>query len=342
MMYRKKQTIFLLLILISTGCNSWRIETPVMLTPTNEISRTWVVASATQPYPSKSPTPRPLVSTPTHTPTEFPTATITPTWDDPLIVKTLRPDQEQKMFAWLQLEDCELPCYLGITPGETEWTKAQTILNVIGGRPWPSITQENGWPIIRYSLDVGYSHDLKITPEVYQRGIYWLVSHSVVFTVGKNRVERIQVSLSTPEYGEIYRKNWGRRYSLEAVLRHLGEPDAVYFNSTYDWYIYYTTTLIYKDVSAIIEYGGLQKDYDSDSICPLAAIEDGRTVYQSMVLTNPDSPLSMFPPGKTPLVELPERYRPIEALLEISAGEFTRRLLADSSTCFELKEVLDQ
>jgi hypothetical protein len=58
------------------------------------------------------------------------------TMDPPDFQPTLSPDRELRMSKLLQAKDCQLPCYLGITPGKTSWTEARQILTDLGAYSW--------------------------------------------------------------------------------------------------------------------------------------------------------------------------------------------------------------
>jgi hypothetical protein len=340
----KGQILVFLLCLILAGCGIMHADTSVdTSSPFAETSQPLGLSSATLIYPTKSSTPRSVISTSTPPLTATTLATI-PMQPDPLIVQTLSPAHEQKMAELLRVKGCELPCYLGITPGETSWEKAEAILSDLGA--WPrnlgsaNNLTENGWLIYPYGLYVGFPYNPNATPEAYARGINWLVLHKVNLTVVENQVERIQVELNATEFGEIYRVYWWTRYSLDEVLHRVGQPDTIFFKPIYQWQTFYTIDLIYNNVRAVVEYSGLKKDYHGVSICPLLPIEEGQVIGQEMILTDPASPLGIYLPGHA-MDDLLDQYRPIQAVLGIDEAEFTRRLLADPSACFELNEVFD-
>ena len=242
------------------------------------------------------------------------------------------------MQELLQLKNCELPCYLGITPGKSSWEEAKGILTKLGAYSWietyrkddPDLKYfENGWPIYYYQLNPS---DPPITPVPYDWGY---IRHEVAFTVWDDTVKRIQVSAQTPRIGEKYREYW-QRYTLEEVLRRLGKPDKVFF-SFWTRDPYYTIDIVYEGLSVVLEYAYLRRD-NRNLICPLQPIENGKGIVISMILTDNTSQLGIYAPSHAPLTARLNNTLPIENALGISAEEFYNRLRSDPAACFEIKE----
>ena len=337
---QKIRSIFVLLFLILASCSLERTgaaenQTLALSTETPRLS---TLVLTTQAQPTNPPTP---TQTPTPT-TRLPTATSTPTIVGPSFAPTLNSTQEHKMAGLLSREDCELPCYLGITPGKTSWEEARAILvDLRTGDPHRmKITEENGWPIYTYSLTVGDLLSPHPTPHPY---IFdWLVSHGVDFTIGDGRVERMQIwVVPTPLDREKYRTYWLRRYSLAQTLHRLGKPDAIYFTSMLREGASYTIILVYEDVSAVIYYYILDKNWHNHMACPLLAEEISGLSMTSMILTNPASPLDIYAPDQPPVFDPSDIYETIEEGWGVSVDEFFNRLSQDPSICFEVKEIKD-
>ena len=263
----------------------------------------------------------------------------TPTINPLLILPTMYPDRERDMYKLLQAKDCELPCYLGITPGKSSWEETKGLLTNLGAYSWmkaygieepDSKFFENGWPIYEYHLN---PRDPAITPVAYDWD-WGYIDQYVAFTVAENEVKRIKVSITTQRIGGKYREYW-KRYALEEVLRRLGEPDHVFLGAS-ESNLQYSIHIVYEKLSAVMEYDGLLKD-NRGWLCPLQPIKDGSWMNLKMTLTDSTTPLSIYQPSVVPPTNRAV-YLPIEDALGISAKEFYNRLRSDPAACFEIKE----
>jgi hypothetical protein len=291
-----------------------------------------------------------LVPTLTPTQTNKSATSTTPPDPYPLIIPTANLTQENKLLELVGLEECELPCYMGLTPGKSSWEETRKILAEIGAWSWLEAydiknpdydIRENGWPIYSFHSKIGDPAWVNITPDPYKGEVDWLIRQSLDFTVNNDIVERIQVSLSIPSntgFGELYRKNWWVRYSLEQVLKQLGKPDRIYFQWEPQWVPNYNIYLVYDEVSAVFGYSGLRKDNTGSLICPLTPIEEGQVIRQEIILTNSSSPLDIYAPGRAPIPDVPNQYQPIEVILGIDETTFFNRILDDPIACFEVIE----
>jgi hypothetical protein len=139
------------------------------------------------------------VITPTFpTPTALPTATsqaILPIIGGTLITTA----QENRLVKTLQLEECELPCYLGITPGKTSWASAQQILADLGaeyvGEDYEGGTGMRGYA---YKILVSDTASSPVATLIAINPRYPLdIGHFLSFVIGGDSVvQRITVDVS--------------------------------------------------------------------------------------------------------------------------------------------------
>ena len=125
---------------------------------------------------------------------------------------------------------------------------------------------------------------------------------------------------------------------MAKILHRLGKPDAIYFTSMLREGASYTIILVYEDVSAVIYYDILDKNWHNHMACPLISEERPGL---SMTLTNPTSPLEIYAPDWPPAFDPLDIYETIEEGWGISVDEFFNHLSQNHSICFDVKEIKD-
>ncbi len=179
-----KILISICLLALMAGCGS-----PVEMTET---------ATSTQAPPTHTPTatmPPTTTTTPTLTPTV--TLTLNPLTWTPL--PTLSREESRAMVQELLETNrgCQLPCWWGITPGETDWQTAQQFLATFATR----IEQVENTPLItRYSVEYhvpGWGYDEGYTEFSVRDG---MVTSMSVNTVGTELSYQLHQVLSV--YGK--------------------------------------------------------------------------------------------------------------------------------------------
>lgn len=170
--------VFLLLVFL-VSCKVPRIPTPV--------------SSA----PMPSPVPPTINPSPTHT---FVSSTLTP-------AATLTADERQTLLKeMLQTNGgCALPCWWGITPGQTDW---QTVRNQFIG--YGGFVFEMPHPARPFDYSVDLAFDQKD---------------------GVVRFINVRGGVFTGATSEHFARDW-RRYSLDQVLIRYGEPSQVMLQLT--------------------------------------------------------------------------------------------------------------
>lgn len=243
----------------------------------------------------------------------------------PIIGGTLiSSDQESRLVELLQSKDCELPCYLDITPGKTTWASAQQILSGLGAE-YKGETYESGsgMPGYAYKLLIGELTSGEATsrsPLDITQSLYFLVKDSIV--------QKIGVSISTLSQESKFRNYWSR-YSTQQIFIRLGSPNAIYYSPNDS----NGMALVYKSLGVVMEFHGIR---DGNTVCPNFEI-NGYT-ERMFVLTNTASTLSIFLPedSRVPLTDR-IHWLPVVEVLGISQGEFYNRIVSEPSTCFNVK-----
>jgi hypothetical protein len=174
--------------------------------------------------PVEIPTPTPtLTFTPSPTLTPVPSAT-------PTLIPTLtRDDAETKMLDLMASNgNCHLPCFWGITPGESTLTDTKTILapfssfrftEVVGRPPYAFFTY---WiEELYFSVGIDYDSNDKVS--------------NVNFAVSDSKIEQ---STNGPIFKPIYNSKYFSEqifpYTLLGVLSDQGIPEAVVITTNGD------------------------------------------------------------------------------------------------------------
>ena len=199
------------------------------------------IASPTTPSASATPhtTATPTVALATPTLLSAPTPTHTPTRPPVTPRPTLTAD-EKFSFAREMLETnagCELPCWWGVTPGETRW---ETVPEIFGAYGITGHLYQNSTLSYAFTLPLG------------EHRLHHLGFH---FTQQQGVVDRIWVHSSTADSSNsLFAQDW-QRYAPYQVLARYGEPLQVDLHIV-PWTPEYTLGLAYEHLGFFIVYGG--------------------------------------------------------------------------------------
>lgn len=237
-----------LLIIMVGGCQvSVESETIVMLTPSQSTTitnkQTWTPTVSQTPVPTDTSTP---TQTPTKTATNTPAATWTP-------VPTLASENALARIRELyqDSEPCEIPCWWGITPGQTTWAQARQILS--------EIEPEYG-PYYR-DIVTRYKYSFEV-PENFEALNLGFIEASIY--VSGDMV----IALST-NTGWLHRDF---NFSRSSLLTLLGEPDEIWIRYTTPdpgLLIEYEIDLLYMSKGVLLNITGeAQIENNTLAICP--------------------------------------------------------------------------
>lgn len=208
------------------------------------------------PSPSFTVTDRPATNTPSRTSAPTHEATITPrlTWTP---LPTLAPDEAQALILALLRDetDCHLPCWFGVTPGETTWPEAYNFLNSISPHiKWRS----NAVPQQQFVQSDSFGIAANVPDYFNPHGRLY-----TGFRVRDNIVTRIWADAG---------------FSLSHLLDTYGKPSEVWVRfNPYGWWpkefylgVYYqelyTFALFYNETSTFSRYGYVYGCFDEFSL----------------------------------------------------------------------------
>jgi hypothetical protein len=197
-------------------------------------------------------------------PTRPPPPTRTPiSSQTPLPFPTLEPDAMQAFVAEMLATNggCELPCWWGITPGETRWDDMIKFFSEHNVRVW-----ENGL------LDLSYQSGTYGRRPVYDSMM------EITFQRAGDLVQGVTVR-NTPRYAPLqddFVTVW-QRYALQPILSRHGVPSQVHLNLTVGApcvgggnFPDYKMWVMYENQGIAIRYSGLAlRDNEKWLVCPV-------------------------------------------------------------------------
>ncbi len=218
--------------------------------------------------------------------------------------------------------NCELPCFWGITPGETNWNETRVWLSEL-----TKIYDEDSF----YTYgDGGYpAYSLTFTlndSKPYRQ-------FTLIPTVGEEKIQRIVVLINNTYSDSDFISDYWQRYSVREFFKDVGAPDKIFINVCPKYsHSCFELLLVYEGEKTVISLlGGNLPD---NKICPQIG-EGGDITSISLSFANPLSSLDVLPPGWTPYTET-EYWTPINDILGIDEHEFYERVISESPACFEV------
>jgi hypothetical protein len=146
----------------------------------------------------------------TQTPFSTSPLTSTPTWTP---VPTLSTEEAHVLVQDLLVNNggCQLPCWWGIVPGETDWNTAKHFLDTFVidiEQRWKNRVTRNGVKVPQAGYDIGYEIE-----DGVQSGIFMIVENGIVSeaVIGPGGTRR--------------------HFRLHQLLTDYGAPDEVYFQT---------------------------------------------------------------------------------------------------------------
>jgi len=285
-------SLLLLIMLVSgllSGCISGDQGTPSLIPPT------------LSPVPPTS-TPTPITPSPT------PTLTLTDT-PTPTNAPTLSADEAYTRLSGL-LNDgkCRLPCWMGITPGQSTLQEVHEQLVMFSGIT-PSFHGLYVEPAGKWStadLTISYPND---SMEIDVDPGYLVPSNSNVVSVIE--IETLSYQIKNGGRGEIIYhyppySELMKVYTLSAVLSEYGLPKQIYIYAlNTSPLVYFQIHAWYPDKGIFITYDLLAHDLGSSyKLCPMDSLVSGfltqpvTTDYQGFLLQmNKDLYKNFFPPS---------------------------------------------
>jgi len=233
-----------------------------------------------------------------------------------------------KLIQLLHSELCNLPCYLGITPGQTTWDESRGIFEDLGA--FISFdTEANGLTVHNIHLDIGDDSLANITPDPDEGVTNRKIIQSLHILVKDGIIQKLWTSISTRRFTSRFHEHWSR-YSLREILQRHGVPDQIVLGTPTPGGTGVGFVLIYDQKGIVAE---LWDEIQDDQICP-----GPKKISASLQLTvtNTFSGVDIYEPGGVPPTNR-EVYLPIEEVLGVNKEDFYNEVLTDPSVCFEVK-----
>jgi hypothetical protein len=262
-----------------------------------------------------------------------PTNTLDPAMATNFILSqpTMEAEPLERLILLLKSETCVLPCYLGITPGETSESEVKKILESFGAIIRSGEYSDGNF---HYSadLDIGDESLAGLTPDPNRGATDVKIVQNLNILVQDEIVQKIRTSVSTRRFVSRFQEYWSR-YSLNEVLQRHGLPDQIYTST-----IFYTDDGIGVQLIVVYEGPGIVVYFNGEILDKQVCFDSGKTSADLiLILTNPSSQLNPFDPELTPSKH-PDIYAPIEEQLNTSKDEFYAQLISNPSTCFDVEK----
>jgi len=235
------------------------------------------------------------------------------------------PSQEQLLIEALYSTECLFPCYLGITPGVTNWSEAKNVLESLGGTPAGNSVRNNG--------DVEHSYALKIQEGINNASVSEYTDEYILMRVNllikDNTIQIMRVVLIVTAPTAKFYEYWSN-YSIENIFQNNGLPNEIYIAVQNPYYVDETPYFLidYGSVGATIEFWGVgQGDY----ICPRYGDKVGQVILY--LYNKADSSVDIYADGHTP----PDNrsiWLPVEEVLGIDNSLFYYQTLTNPLICF--------
>lgn len=248
---------YLLVLTILSGCTA--IATGITQTPFIETLAPTLTKS---PFPQATLTSEPSKPSQTLSPPQIApgTSTILPrTAVTPF--PTIAQTQEAAVAALLASESCDLPCYFGITPGETSKDVAEAILASLGAQnrfDWNFV--EDGLQGYGFQIWIGDDSLADATRVPYSAPREEEIYQQFNITIEDNKVQRVFTHIVTTRLSDKFEKYWSK-YTLKRVFLSLGVPDmavaSIRRNS-------YNILVVYESAGVVLETAGTKRSL----ICP--------------------------------------------------------------------------
>ncbi|MCZ2122889.1 MAG: hypothetical protein LC108_11565 [Anaerolineales bacterium] len=243
---------------------------------------------------------------------------------------TLLPSVQDSLFSILQNNGgCDLPCFLGITPGQTQWIEAKQILEMYSTNQ-PIRRDDTGSTEINTLYTISIATQMNETTPV-QMAMYMSVNtdqHDIV----KNIVftSEIHESSGFPAYNDKHLL----KYSLIDVYRRIGLPDEIYFDigPTRGYSLY----AVYEKLKIVLIFPGRAEDGENNAhkICP--NIGDNQISDLRIALASPSDSIDIKTLIGYPFwVNTPQ----FEEVTGMSIKDFYNLLIGDQQpACFEVQQ----
>jgi hypothetical protein len=266
--------------------------------------------------------------TPTKTSTSLPIPTFTATearivnpTSTPTPAPTLLPEESQKKFQeWLQgSEECRLPCWAGITPGETTWEQARRMIErvlIVGNVYENHEYLGNSFNGFSWRFPFAY-HEYVVDGSIIEKN--------------SDVVTEISARIGTSEY----------QMPIDQIFSEYGLPERILIfavQDVRDGFVEHWIILSYPNNNFIVRYYRMASmKGDNFWSCGLIDYTDLRIVYELDPVWDNKTILTLlglrYVEGES---EFFPRVYPLEDVTEFTLESFVDMFLNDPSACFEI------
>lgn len=223
----------------------------------------------------------PINPSPTAASTEKPTQW-TPTSKTNIPTMTIDERQDRILKLLKTNNNCVLPCWWGIEPGQSSWLSVASFLQELGAKVG-SVSEGDGKI---YHGTGGFDFEAE------------KIHNDFGFTEVEGVVQSVHITSEGYSNPSFFQTMW-ENYSPRNVLQRYGPPSRVFLTSnSQKWGNRnthpYTLWIAYDPLGFIIQYNGFAKDGTTFHICP--RFEGGQDIaYMRMYLQSSDSPVPLDP-----------------------------------------------
>lgn len=327
-MRRRLLAILLLALLVSAACNSKPVI-PAVSSP-NPVALPTTVTSATPTLaPSLTPTALPTIA-----PTPLPSATsaLVP---EPILTRvprstpgpTLTGDEEQTLVLNLLKENggCQLPCWWGFTPGETDWQVAESFLLSHGKRIGTYRDSQGTIYSVNFYIP---NHGSQINQD------YYTTNGDVIDVITVRAVPPVRDEKFA--YGDAQLAEDWNLYMLPQMLTNYGQPSEVFletFTGAPDGgRPPFSLLLFYPEKGILVRYFGLVEKREKILRVCLSQAD------VSLWLWSPEHSMTLdrlANLGNEPVGDM-SWFRPLEEVTNMSVEQFYQSFVRSNNTkCLE-------
>lgn len=178
-------------------------------------------------------------------------------------LQTLSPSAENMLLRDLLFHNagCELPCWWGITPGQTPAQEALSLFSSYSRSITIFDWEDDIWGT-RYEIGIIGMHSPDPYDYIVKHSLY--IQDDVVKLIG-TQGHALGWPADIVEPPQHFTQDW-ERYLPPAVLRRYGTPDQILVHYWYEMIAPYSIALLYPEHGMVIEYMGITKgEKDADT-----------------------------------------------------------------------------
>jgi hypothetical protein len=198
--------------------------------------------------------------------------------------------------------NCELPCFLGITPGKTSWQDTKSFFDPFILRPFrdtPNLRLFWADIVTNHEVTLYGNLELYVAPD-------WLLKH-IIFSA-----EFTQKGITETHDKHLI---W---YSISEIFKRYGPPDEIYLNIS-NRNLVYSINMVYESKKLVLGYTGLanqNNDGNYSTLCP--NLGDGDISAMGLRVLSPSDPTDVKSLGEYPFWDVP----PFEEVSGMSRNDF--------------------